>query len=69
MEHLALLGGPRAKTVPFGTGERFGEPELAQLREALEQQTLFYWKGGKVKAFTQKFAKLYGSPHCVAASS
>lgn len=69
MEQLALLGGPRAKTVPFGTGERFGEPELAQLREALEQQTLFYWKGGKVKAFTQKFAGLYGSPYCVAASS
>jgi len=69
MEKLALLGGPKAKTVPFGTGERFGEPELQQLREALAQQTLFYWKGTKVKTLTEKFAALYGSPYCVAASS
>ncbi|HBP38695.1 MAG TPA: DegT/DnrJ/EryC1/StrS family aminotransferase [Clostridiales bacterium] len=69
MEKLALLGGPKAKTVPFATGKRFGEPELQQLREALAQETLFYWKGGKVKAFTRKFADLYQSDYCVAASS
>ena len=69
MEQLAILGGPPGKTVPFGTGDRFGEPELEQLREALAQQTLFYWKGGKVKAFTRKFADYYNSPYCVATSS
>jgi dTDP-4-amino-4,6-dideoxygalactose transaminase len=69
MNKLALLGGSKAKTVPFGSGERFGEPELQQLREALAQQTLFYWKGTKVKTLTEKFAALYGSPYCVAASS
>ena len=64
-----LIKGRRAKTVPFGSGARFGEAELQQLREALDQQTLFYWSGNKVKTFTQKFAGMYGMPYCVAASS
>jgi hypothetical protein len=42
MEQLALMGGPRAKTVPFGTGERSASRNWAQLREALAQPTLFY---------------------------
>lgn len=69
MEQLALYGGEKIKTVPFGTGMRFGEPELKQLREAIEQNTLFYWKGNKVKEFTKKFASLYGMEYCVATSS
>lgn len=66
---LAIFGGEPVKTMPFGTGKRFGESELAQLKEALEQNTLFYWSGAKVKAFCGKLADLYGMPHCVAASS
>lgn len=69
MEQLALFGGDKVKKDAFGTGKRFGEPELQQLREALEQNTLFYWKGTKVKEFNRKFAALYGMKHCVAASS
>lgn len=69
MEKLALLGGKPVKSTPFGSGKRFGEEELQQLKEALEQNTLFYWYGKKVKAFTQKFADLYGMKHCVATSS
>ena len=66
---LAIEGGPRAKTTPYGAGKRFGKEELAQLREALEQNTLFYFKGKKVRAFTEKFASMIGAPHCVATSS
>lgn len=69
MEKLALLGGTPVKTTPFGTGKRFGEEELQQLKEALEQNTLFYWYGEKVKTFTQKFADMYGTKYCVATSS
>ena len=69
MEKLAIYGGAPVKTSPFGTGKRFGAPELLQLREALEQNTLFYWHGEKVKAFTKKFAGMYGAKHCVATSS
>ncbi|MBE6946804.1 MAG: DegT/DnrJ/EryC1/StrS family aminotransferase [Ruminococcaceae bacterium] len=69
MEELALYGGPKVKTTPFSTGKRFGEPELEQVRQALEQNTLFYWFGSKVKEFNKKFADMYGVPYCVAASS
>jgi len=69
MEKLALFGGTPVKATPFGTGARFGEPELTQLAEALEQNTLFYWHGNKVKTFVNKFAAMYGKKHCVAVSS
>jgi len=66
---LALHGGPKAKPTPYGTGLRFGEEELAQLREALAQNTLFYASGKKVKEFTARFAKRYGAQHAIACSS
>jgi len=69
METLALLGGTPIRSTPFPKGQRFGAEELEQLREALEQGTLFYWSGNKVKAFTRKFAEMYGKKHCVATSS
>ena len=69
MEKLALLGGPKAKSVPYGTGKRFGEEELTQLREALEQNTLFYWFGQKTKQFREKFAAMYSMPYCTTSSS
>lgn len=69
MDKLAIFGGEKVKTTPFGTGKRFGETELKQLNEALDQNTLFYWAGSKVKQFTAKFAELYGVKYCVATSS
>ena len=62
---LALHGGPKVRTDPMQTsGKRFDERELKELGEALEQQTLFYWHGEKVKAFQRQFAHLYGMRHC-----
>ncbi len=69
MEKLAMHGGEKAKTTPYGSGKRFDESELVQLKEALEQNTLFYWTGSKVKTLTKKFAEMYGVNYCVAASS
>ena len=69
MEKIALYGGEPVKTSPFGKGNRFGEEELTQLKEALEQQTLFYWNGGKVKSFCGKLAGMYGMKYCAAVSS
>ena len=69
MTELALYGGPKTKTTPFGTGSRFGDTELKYLKEALNQNTLFYWFGDKVKQLTAKFADMYGMKHCVATSS
>ena len=69
MSNIALYGGEKQKKTPFGTGKRFGEPELQQVKEALEQNTLFYWFGAKVKELNRKFAEMYGVPYCVSTSS
>ena len=69
MENIALYGGKPTKTEPFGTGRRFGKPELDNLAEALEQDTLFYWYGNMTRRLTEKFASMVGSRHCVATSS
>ena len=69
MLKLAIHGGEKVKTTPFGTGKRFGSEELKELTEALEQQTLFYAYGKKTKEFREKFAERYGVEHCVMTSS
>jgi dTDP-4-amino-4,6-dideoxygalactose transaminase len=48
---------------------RYGEEELEQLRDALEQQTLFYAQGRKVAELERAFAKKHGAKHAVATSS
>jgi perosamine synthetase len=69
-ERLALEGGPKAKTTPYAAPpNRYGEEEMAELRDALAQGTLFYAQGKKVQQFEAAFAERYGVPHCVAASS
>ncbi|MGI6538519.1 MAG: DegT/DnrJ/EryC1/StrS family aminotransferase [Caldicoprobacterales bacterium] len=69
MSKLALFGGEKAKKTPFGTGKRFGDEELQQLKEALEQNTLFYWSGSKTKELCKKFADMYNVKYCVTTSS
>src|SRR5579864_5882456 len=66
---LAFDGGPKAKSTPYGTGNRFGDEEKQQLAEALDQQTLFFAYGKKTKEFREKFAGRYGVKHCVTCTS
>ncbi|MDA8354675.1 MAG: DegT/DnrJ/EryC1/StrS family aminotransferase [Firmicutes bacterium] len=68
-ETLAIHGGEKVKTKSFGTGRRFGTEELKELREALEQNTLFYHTGNKVTIFLKRFNELYGIQRSVATSS
>lgn len=66
---LAIHGGPKAKTTPYGTGRRFNGNELAYLTEALEQNSLFYGFGTMVKracAMVQTYMEL---PYAVACTS
>ncbi len=65
----AIAGGEPAKRTPFGREPRYGEAELQQLREALEQGSLFYAHGNKVKALERRFAEMNGVPYAVACSS
>ncbi|WP_062106859.1 DegT/DnrJ/EryC1/StrS family aminotransferase [Bacillus niameyensis] len=68
-QQLAIHGGPKTKTTPFGTGKRFGEEELNELRETLEQNTLFYHFGKKTKQFLADFNDMFNVKHSVATSS
>ena len=65
----AVGGGKPAKTKPFNKGKRYGEAELKQLTEALEQGSLFFAHGKKVTALEQAFAKVIGTKYAVACSS
>jgi len=66
---LAIEGGSPAKTGPYTRLPRYGEEELKELREALEQGTLFYAQGKKVYALEEAFAEWVGAKHAVACSS
>ncbi len=67
---LAINGGPRVRTAPFDKqGNRYAYGELDQLKEALDQGTLFYWHGNKVKSMCERFARMLGMNHAVAGNS
>lgn len=53
----------------FGKAARYGDEEIRQLREAMEQGTLFGPQGGKVKALEAAMAAHVGLPHATACSS
>jgi perosamine synthetase len=70
MTMLAMNGGPKTRTEPWpAVGKRFGEEELKQLQEALEQNTLFYLYGNKTKTLCSAMAEACGAKHVVACSS
>ncbi|MGH7143685.1 MAG: DegT/DnrJ/EryC1/StrS family aminotransferase [Planctomycetota bacterium] len=65
----AIAGGPKAKTVPYGAGKRFGPEELQQLKEALDQNTLFYAFGKKTAQFKAAWSAYTGVKHVITTSS
>ncbi len=65
----AIEGGRPAKQTPYGRESRYGEEELQELREALEQGSLFYAQDGKVSGLERDFAAKYGAGFAVACSS
>ena len=69
MEKLALCGGQKVRTQPFEKPNRYGDEELKELREALEQGTLFYWHGTKVKQFQATLAEMLDKQFCTATTS
>jgi len=66
---LALHGGPKAVTHPFGAGNRFSGNELTYLKAALAQNTLFYGFGTFVKKACDKMRAYTGMPYIVPCSS
>lgn len=54
---------------PFPTPQRWGSPEIARLTEAMEQSSLFYWKGPQTEALYDSFRALYPLRHLFPCSS
>jgi perosamine synthetase len=69
MEALAIDGGPRTKTTPFGKGRRFGEEEKREILAVLDSDVAFYVFGTKVKAMEAKMKALYGMRYAFGCSS
>lgn len=65
----AFLGGDPIKTTPYGSAPRYGEEEMIELREALDQGTLFYAQGRKVFQLEEEFAAKHGARFAVACTS
>lgn len=65
----AIAGGDKAKSTPYPSATRYGDDELAELKEALDQQTLFYASGTKVKRLEAEFAAKNRVRHAIATSS
>lgn len=65
----AIAGGAPIKSEPYGSGKRYAEEELRQLKEALDQATLFYTMGNKVRSMEEKIAEITGTKHAIATSS
>lgn len=65
----AIAGGKPAKTTPYAKQKRYGDAELNELREAIEQGTLFYAQGKKTFQLEKDYAAYCGATHTVACSS
>jgi perosamine synthetase len=68
MSKLAIHGGPKAKPTPFTMPNRYGDEELALLREVVEIGRLM-GPGGKVKEFEDAVAEAFGVRHAVMVTS
>src|SRR5438067_10756267 len=65
----AIAGGTPAKQGPYGRQIRYGQEELRELKEALDQGTLFYAHGKKVRELEQACARYCGANFAIACSS
>jgi dTDP-4-amino-4,6-dideoxygalactose transaminase len=68
-ERLALHGGAPAVQDASPARERWGDLELQQLAEAIEQPSLFYWNGPQTKLLVERFREHYPLEHVMPCSS
>lgn len=61
LNKLALEGGEKAVAQKMPKPKRWGDPELQQLGEAVQQDSLYYWKNKQTALLTERFQKVY--PH------
>ncbi len=67
---LALMGGPKTKTRPYGTGDKHDAGREAEaLRLRLQSPRLPLARGPSILELRKRVEKLFGVRHCVPASS
>src|SRR5690349_16594052 len=69
LDKPAIAGGTPAKKNAFAKEKKYGEDDLKELKEALDQGSLFYAHGKKVKQLEEEFAGKMGFKYGVATSS
>ena len=65
LEPLAINGGPKAKTTPYGTGPKHVVAELNAVKKILERGAITFARGPEVMELRDKIQKLYGAKHCI----
>ena len=68
-EKLAIEGGTPLRTEPFGNVHTFGEPELDQLMQVVDEAAEQWYSGYKVREFEDGFARRHGVRYAVATDS
>ena len=66
---LAMFGGTPVKTTPFGKGSRYGEAEMAEVKDTFDHGSLIYWGGYKIGQFCETVKKYFGVEYCAGCSS
>ncbi|MCA9190817.1 MAG: DegT/DnrJ/EryC1/StrS family aminotransferase [Planctomycetales bacterium] len=59
VETLAIHGGPKACPLAFSRPKRWGNEELSQLAQAVEQPSLYYWQNKQTNLLTKRFQDFY----------
>lgn len=68
-ERLAINGGAPVIEKKPSVRQRWGEPEMQQLQEALKQPSLFYWNGAQTKLLRERFREYYPLEYVMPCSS
>ncbi len=66
---LAMFGGTPVKSTPFGKGSRYGEAEMAEIKDTFDHGSLIYWGGYKIGQFCETVKKYFGVDYCAGGSS
>ena len=66
---LALFGGTPVKTTPLGSGKRYDDAELNEIRDCFDHGSIIYWGGYKVGQFCDTVKDYFKVKYCAGCSS
>ena len=69
MSQLAIHGGPKTKSTPYASPNRYGDEELSQLTDVIREGKLMCSYGTKVGEFEDAVCEQFGCEFTIANSS